>query len=309
MRYRQIEVFHAVMTYGTVTRAAQNLRVSQPSVTSSLQQTEAELGFALFDRSRGRLTPTAEARILFDEVDRAHESLLAVDSLCDRLREGSAGHIRIAATPALSQRVLPEAITNFQKRHQRFTFDISSEHSPAILANLDDRPQSYHLGLTFGLEENSDLRVKSLMDIPVYGVVPKTILAELSHQPSLDHPLDLKILSDLPYIDLYENEPLGKIARSLLLKADVSPAAFIRVHDHHMAAALVHNGLGAGILDALAIYNLKHSERNPNMQIFKLPGNPTLPITAVFSQHRNQTYPVRKFMSCVVSSLETALGQ
>ncbi|WP_339860316.1 LysR family transcriptional regulator [Paremcibacter congregatus] len=307
MRYRQIEVFHAVMMYGTVTKAAQNLRVSQPSVTSSIQNTEAELGFSLFDRTGGRLTPTAEARILFDEVDRAHDSLLAVDSLCNRLKEGSAGHIRIAATPALSQRILPSAISRFQKQHQRFTFDISSEHSPAILSNLDERPQSFHLGFTFGVEENTGLRTKNLANIPIYCVVPKNLLANLKQIPALDEPLDLNLIADLPFIDLYENEPLGRAARSLLLSANVSPTGLLRVHDHHMAAALVHKGMGVTILDSLSVHNLCKSEEIPNIVAFKLPGSPTLPITAVFSQNRNLTYPIRHFIDCVISSLESSL--
>ena len=58
MRLRQIEVFHAVYTSGSVTKAAAVLNVSQPSVSKVLAHAEQQLGYALFDRVRGKLVPT-----------------------------------------------------------------------------------------------------------------------------------------------------------------------------------------------------------------------------------------------------------
>ncbi|WP_321392581.1 LysR family transcriptional regulator [Emcibacter sp.] len=304
MRFRQIEVFHAVMTSGTVTKAAKNLRVSQPSVTSSLQQTEQEIGFPLFDRTGGRLTPTAEARILFEEVNRAHDSLVAIERLCGRLKEGAAGHIRVAATPAISQRLLPIAITRFQKQHKRFTFDISSEHSPVILSNLDERPMSYHMGFTFGQDDLDGIGSIKIADLPVYCAVPAKWVSRMPVKPKDNEPIDLELLRDFPCVELYENEPLGQRARSLFLSAGVSPQNVVRVHDHHMAASLVHNEIGFAILDALAIHNLVRSEQNPGIVTFPLRGKPVLPVTSVFSQKRSLSYPMRYFVDCVVSAIK-----
>ena len=65
MRLRQIEVFHAVYSCGSVTGAAEILNVSQPSVSKVLAHAEQQLGFPLFDRVRGKLVPTPEADRLF----------------------------------------------------------------------------------------------------------------------------------------------------------------------------------------------------------------------------------------------------
>ena len=45
MRTRQLEVFHAVYTHGSITAAAKYLHVSQPSVSKVLAHTETQLGF------------------------------------------------------------------------------------------------------------------------------------------------------------------------------------------------------------------------------------------------------------------------
>lgn len=64
MRLRHIEVFNAVMLTGTVSRAARLISVSQPAVSRILQHAELQLGFALFQRSKGRLVATPEALTL-----------------------------------------------------------------------------------------------------------------------------------------------------------------------------------------------------------------------------------------------------
>lgn len=61
MRPRQLEIFTAVMRAGTVTGAARLLNISQPALSQTLMHAEDELGFALFERVKGRLRPTPEA--------------------------------------------------------------------------------------------------------------------------------------------------------------------------------------------------------------------------------------------------------
>jgi DNA-binding transcriptional LysR family regulator len=62
IQHRHIEVFRAVMTAGSVTGAAALLHTSQPTLSRDLARLEQLLGYALFERERGRLKPTARAR-------------------------------------------------------------------------------------------------------------------------------------------------------------------------------------------------------------------------------------------------------
>ena len=69
---RQIEVFRAVMITGSIRGAAQLLFVSQPAVSRLLSHTESRVGFPLFQRIRGRLHATPEAKKLFHEVEEVY---------------------------------------------------------------------------------------------------------------------------------------------------------------------------------------------------------------------------------------------
>ena len=117
MRLRQIEVFRAVMLVGTVSEAARMLNVSQPVVTRVLQHTELQLGFRLFDRTKGRLQPTAEAFELFSEVERLYQEVERVRRVSANLRHKGAGRLRVAATPSLAPSILAPAVRRFSQRH------------------------------------------------------------------------------------------------------------------------------------------------------------------------------------------------
>src|SRR3546814_9919123 len=75
MRFRQIEIFHAVYTTGSISAAARSLHVSQPSVSKVLHHTQSQLGLTLFTLVRGRLVATDEAHALFVEVSEIVERL------------------------------------------------------------------------------------------------------------------------------------------------------------------------------------------------------------------------------------------
>ena len=59
MQLRQLDCFRALMITGTMTRAAEQLSISQPAVSNIIAALEHEIGFSLFTRRAGRLEPLA----------------------------------------------------------------------------------------------------------------------------------------------------------------------------------------------------------------------------------------------------------
>lgn len=136
MRLRQIEVFRAVMLVGTVSEAARMLAVSQPVVTRVLQHTELQLGFRLFDRTKGRLQPTAEAFELFTEVERLYQEVERVRRVSANLRHKGAGRLRVAATPSLAPSILAPAVRHFSQRHPDTQVRVFTHHTAEIVQGL-----------------------------------------------------------------------------------------------------------------------------------------------------------------------------
>lgn len=117
MNLRDIDVFNAIMISGGAGAAAALLDTSQPAISRSLAKLEAELGFALFDRVRGRLVPTREGLLFHTEV---RANLVGLDRLklrAAQIREVGAGTIRVASLSALGHGLVPRAITAFSRKH------------------------------------------------------------------------------------------------------------------------------------------------------------------------------------------------
>jgi len=132
MNIRQIEVFHAVMTNNTASRAAEVLRISQPAVSKAIQELERDIGFALFRRERGRMFPTAEATIFFKEVESSFSGLTRLKSAAARIRDFGSGEIKVASLSALSTNVIPRALRGFQARHPNVAIAFQAQLSSTV---------------------------------------------------------------------------------------------------------------------------------------------------------------------------------
>src|SRR5438094_247020 len=115
----QVEGFLEVARRGSVSRAAEVLFITQPTLTARLQGLERELGTPLFLRtSHGmRLTDAGRAWIPFAE--RALRALVDGRDALEQVMTASAGHLMIAAAPAVSTYVLPELLQRFVEAHPR----------------------------------------------------------------------------------------------------------------------------------------------------------------------------------------------
>lgn len=110
MELRALRYFAAVVEAGSLTAAAAQLRLSQPSLSVAIGKLETELGVRLFVRSPRGVEPTSAGRTLLDAASRL---LGDADDIADTLRRhgsGLAGSLTIAAVPALIWRRLPELL-------------------------------------------------------------------------------------------------------------------------------------------------------------------------------------------------------
>jgi DNA-binding transcriptional LysR family regulator len=302
MNFRHVEVFFAVMTSGTVTEAARQLGVSQPSVTTTIQQAEARLGIRLFEREGGRLVPTAEARVLFEEAERAHDALDAFRSLARRLKEGQGGHLRIAAVPSISLELLPDAITRFQHEHSGYNFWVSTLNTEEILKQLDARSGSFQLGFSLGQLDDTGFATRAVGQAELFAVFP----ADWTIEPGPE--VELGRLGDLPYVSGFDSTPAGQVCSRLFANAGVDPRVVARIHTHHLAGRLVQRGMGFAILDAVTVRALLHDRHSQAVAVRRIRGEPSLPVTAVYRGQRSPDKATRLFVDCFEAAYAALAG-
>jgi DNA-binding transcriptional LysR family regulator len=129
----QVEGFLEVARRGSVSRAAEALFITQPTLTARLHGLERELGTALFLRTPHGMRLTDAGRAWIPFAERALRALVEGRDALEQVLSASAGHLMIAAAPAVSTYVLPELLERFVARHPRVEVSVRTGHSEDVV--------------------------------------------------------------------------------------------------------------------------------------------------------------------------------
>ena len=132
MNLRQLEFFRAVMIHGTMTRAAEVLGSSQPSVSNQIATLEHQIGFKLFERTKGRLRPTPEAGHFFEVINRIITDLDDAKRTAEHIRDGKLGTLVVATLPGFGLTVLPRVLSRLGARRPKARFVILTRSSEVV---------------------------------------------------------------------------------------------------------------------------------------------------------------------------------
>ena len=241
MRLRHIEVFHAIYTNGSITNAAKMLHVSQPSVSKVLSHAEMQLGFKLFERIKGRLIPTDEANMLFDEVDKIYQQMRSIKSTAENIKKAEFGNINLSVTPALGFDALPNAIAQYHKTYPNVHFNVQTVHNNEVLQALLEH--KCDIAILFSPCVMPSVKSIELAQSELVIVYPKTTFPELPEQLTLNN------LVDLEFIDISDSGPLGNLLWGRMMEEHIVINSTIKVQTYFIAARLVAQGAGVCIVD------------------------------------------------------------
>lgn len=110
MEIRELEVFLAVMSAGSITGAARLLDRSQSQVTRLIQDLETSLDFALFDRNGPRITPTDKGIAFHADAERFLSGIGHLRERAKTIARKEPEPVEIAATPAFASGIVPLAL-------------------------------------------------------------------------------------------------------------------------------------------------------------------------------------------------------
>jgi DNA-binding transcriptional LysR family regulator len=295
MRLRHIEVFHAVYSTGSVTRAAEMLSVSQPSVSKVLAHAEQQLGYALFDRVRGKLVPTPEADQLYSHVVKVNDSVDRLRHLAENLRAAEQGSIRIAATPAFGIDLLPRAIASYRKNHPETLFLVETLHHDEMAAALLEL--RIDVGLAFDPEPIPGIADEPLAQGSFVVVTPPSMAFGKQKTVSID---------DLDGCDFIKLDNRGSLGRLLSNQIEASGAVLNTVafaDTYQVAKALVAYGVGVTIIDEVTARSSGHD----SIRVWPLSPDARFRMSALHQDKAPLSIVSQKFIDHLRSSLREFL--
>lgn len=245
MNLRQIEAFKAVIETGTVTQAAARLNISQPAVSKLLQMFERGAAMPLFVRDRGRLTPTVEARLLYEEVERVFQGADRVRQAAAEIKSLRRGTLSVGVMPGLSVGFAQEVLARLQASHPGIQTILHARETPKLVEQL----VMHQIELLYSahLMDHPELRIEPVCRVALVCILPRGHHLESKAEihccdlrderfASFRHESSLRRRIDQAFED-------AKVSRIFALEAPTAPSI----------CAFVARGLGVSIVSPLYI--------------------------------------------------------
>ncbi|WJD87188.1 LysR family transcriptional regulator [Serratia marcescens] len=240
---RQIEIFRAVMTTGNLTEAAALLQTSQPTVSRELARFEKLIRLQLFDRVRGRLSPTVQGLRLFEEVQRSYYGLDRIVNAAAGIRQFQQAQLSIVCLPVFSQSLLPAVCQPFIERYPEVSYSVIPQESPLLEEWLS--AQRHDLGLTETTLTPAGTERVTLMTLNEVCVLPT------GHPLLVKDQLTPQDFAGQSFISLSSTDSYRHLLDALFAEQGVERRMVMETHSAASVCAMVRAGVGVSIVNPL----------------------------------------------------------
>jgi len=284
MKLRHIEVVNAIRVSGTLKAAATLLSLTQPAVTQILQSAERQLGYALFERARGKLIPTREAQRLFPEITRLDEQLNALQRLAENLRGGTdESSIRILAAPALAQTVVADAALAFSALHPQVKLAVRSDYSASAVASL--ALMEADVGVLYHSIAHPTIRETELASSRLVCVGHPDVLDDAGT-------VELAALDGREIIGPDPDDPLGRLVNQRIKEQAIDVRTKLTAQSYHSLIALAAHSRLVTIVDELSAL----SARELGLHVVPIEPDIAIPVVASFAISGERSALVDEFV-------------
>ncbi len=242
MELDQLRYFLQVAARGNFTRAAEDLRISQPALSRSIQKLEEELGQPVLER-KTRAVSLTDAGLLLKE--RAQQVLAILDDTKAEITDdGESGRVRVGAIPTIAPFFLPEILRRFSAAFPKATV-IVHENTTELL-------------LKCCTQGEIDLAIIALPVPAKYLDVEELFEEELLLVLPLGHPLadkpriSLRDVEPYPFVLLDEAHCLSDNIVTFCRQRSFQPVAVERTSQLVMVQELVSLSHGVSMIPAMA---------------------------------------------------------
>ncbi|HBT3240174.1 TPA: LysR family transcriptional regulator [Klebsiella aerogenes] len=239
MKLRHLEIFYAVMTCGSLSRAAESLNISQPAASKALKNAELKLGFKLFQRVRGKLLPSSEALTLFEKAQSIYQDLDNLRLLADNLARDPRAKITLGCLPSLGLSLVPELVTDFYQQNSNLVMTLTTEHTETLVKKLDLR--EIDLALTLQPVQQGEIITTLIAEVPL-------VYIDRNYRQGA---VDIKEIDQQRWISPGPHS----LSAAIATRRDFSTTR-LNVQTYYMATEFVKRGIGCSITD---IFSARHN--------------------------------------------------
>ena len=153
-------VFCEVVKYKNISKAAENMYISQSAVTQSIQKLETMLGGKVFYRNKNGVELTEEGRILYEYIENSIETMSNAENIFSKYINLEKGKIRIGGGNSLVNSLILSPLLDFMKKYPDVDISINSGITDVLIQKLSNGELDLVvLNLPFGLNQYSKVEI------------------------------------------------------------------------------------------------------------------------------------------------------
>ena len=259
-------VFYVVAKNRHMTKASEELHISQPAISQSIKKLENQLGGSLFLRSNKGMELTEEGKMFYEYIKGALELINNAENEFTSFKDLSKGEIKIGCSTTLTKLILIDVIKKFHDEYPNININITNGLTYNLINNLK-------LGkLDFVIFNESNVKETNLNLQQI-----KKLKQGFIYNPKFydDKVIDFKDLNNVPLILQKEESNSRKLLDYIALQHNVKLIPSMEVASQELITEFVNIGLGIGFtMIDLATKNhkdlkeLKINSKIPNINVY-----------------------------------------
>ncbi len=243
MEIHQLRTFVCVAKLGSITRASEQLYLSQPAVSGHIKSMEDTLGLALFERTPKGMSLTSQGQAMLSKAEvtlDAHQKFLEE---ARRIKQHLTGRLRIGAGGHSSTSVLSKLLAVLSEQHPEVEVVLSEYGSSGdILEGI----KSGRLDAGFYNEAGTPDPLLDTVRVGQFGIYVASAKGKVKSGGSIDW----GALAEFPWICPSTNTCCGKAAETLFRTHQFRPKKMIVIERETVTRSLIEEGVGIGLLHA-----------------------------------------------------------
>ena len=299
MRTEQLDAFVQVARRGSMSRAAEALYVTQPTVTARLKGLEQELDAKLFVRSQRGMRLSDAGRAFLPYAERTLDTISSGRRFLSELARGETGQLALGAAPAVSTYVLPRILTRFRRTHPKVALAVRTGHSEEVLELVLREQVQIGLGRA--------LRHPQVEAIPLYEA-ELVLVVDPRHRFASEEEVSPDELSEVQLILFDRTSSYHRLTSEFFEEVGAVPRGVMELDNIDATKKMVEQGLGIAFLPHTAVTD--ELERG-SLRAVTLAESPSPKRRIVIFRHRDAGPPsgaLQAFLNCL-SDLRPSLQE
>ncbi|MBF2049585.1 MAG: LysR family transcriptional regulator [Elainella sp. C42_A2020_010] len=258
----QLKVFEATARHGSFTRAAEELFLTQPTVSMQVKQLTKAIGLSLFEQVGKRLYLTDAGRELYSTCQEIFQRLDQLEMTVADLKGMKQGKLRLAVITT-TKYFMPRLLGPFCQRYPGIDVSLTVTNHERVIDRLNNNQDDLYV--MSQLPDNMDIKSRPFLENPLVVVAP------LDHPLAGEKQISLKRLAEESFIMREPGSGTRGAFQKLLDSQKLSVKVRLELGSNEAIKQAVAGGLG---LSVLSRHTLMPEAANSDLTILDVEGFP-----------------------------------